>query len=96
MENLIVLSEADNVGNAIEDIEKNEVVSFSVNGQKHEFTAKERIPFGFKIAIKDIKKGEPIIKYHEIIGKASRDIDLGHLVHVHNVEGCRGRGDINN
>ena len=32
-------------------------------------------------------------KYGEVIGAATRDIRVGEHVHVHNVEGKRGRGD---
>ena len=44
--------------------------------------------------MKDIKKGTPIIKYGETIGLATEDIKEGDHVHVHNVEGLRGRGDM--
>jgi altronate dehydratase len=48
--------------------------------------ALEGIPFGHKIALIDLKKGDPIIKYGEKIGLASRDIKIGEWVHTHNVE----------
>lgn len=44
------------------------------------------IPAGHKFALKDIKRGEPIIKYGEIIGRASNDIKKGEWVHTHNVK----------
>ncbi|MHB9092657.1 MAG: UxaA family hydrolase, partial [Chloroflexota bacterium] len=56
--------------------------------------ALEAIPFGFKVALVDILRGEPIFKYGEIIGRASCPIQQGALVHVHNLEGLRGRGDL--
>jgi altronate dehydratase small subunit len=34
-----------------------------------------------------------VIKYGETIGLATSDISPGEHVHVHNVEGQRGRGD---
>jgi altronate dehydratase small subunit len=43
--------------------------------------------------LKDIMKGTPIIKYGETIGSATENISKGDHVHVHNVEGLRGRGD---
>lgn len=52
------------------------------------------VPYGHKIAVKDIKKGELIIKYGEEIGAATRDIARGEYVHVHNLEALRGRGDL--
>ena len=45
-----------------------------------------RIPAGHKVATKPITKGEPVRKYHQIIGFASEDIAPGEHVHVHNVE----------
>ena len=36
------------------------------------------------------------MKYAHVIGKASKDISVGELVHVHNIEGNRGRGDLEN
>jgi altronate hydrolase len=44
-----------------------------------------RIGLGHKIALRDIKKGEAIYKYGQIIGFASQDIAAGSHVHVHNV-----------
>lgn len=52
------------------------------------------IPYGHKIAVRDIQKGEAIIKYGESIGGASADIKRGEYVHVHNMEARRGRGDL--
>ena len=65
----------------IEDIiinEKDNVgVSLKGNGE---------IPAGHKFALKDIKKGEFIIKYGEIIGRATCDIKKGEFVHSHNLK----------
>lgn len=52
------------------------------------------VPYGHKIAVKDIEKGQPIMKYGESIGRASCDIRKGDYVHVHNLEAMRGRGDL--
>lgn len=51
------------------------------------------VPYGHKIAVKPIKKGELIIKYGEEIGIATADIALGEYVHIHNLDSMRGRGD---
>ncbi len=47
---------------------------------------KQKIPFGHKIALCNIKKGENIIKYGFPIGHATYDIKKGSHVHVHNME----------
>src|SRR5260370_31241751 len=45
----------------------------------------QRIGMGHKLALRDIKKGEAVYKYGQIIGFASQDIPVGSHVHVHNV-----------
>lgn len=44
------------------------------------------IPFGHKVAIRDIPKGDYAVKYGQKIGKAKRDIHPGEHVHGHNLE----------
>lgn len=62
-------------------------------GEIKEIVISESIPYGHKLAIRDIAKGELIIKYGEEIGIAVADIKKGDYVHVHNLESMRGRGD---
>lgn len=52
------------------------------------------IPYGHKIAVRDIQAGEPIMKYGESIGAATVDIKKGEYVHIHNMVALRGRGDL--
>lgn len=47
---------------------------------------KNGIPAGHKFALKDIKKGDFVIKYGEIIGRATQDIKRGESVHSHNLK----------
>ena len=54
----------------------------------------EDIPFGHKVALTDIPRGTPVLKYGEQIGLATHDIARGQHVHVHNIESTRGRGDL--
>ena len=63
-------------------------------GNRRTCTVLEDIPFGHKVALCDIRRGELIIKYGEEIGMASRDIAQGAYVHVHNLDSMRGRGDL--
>ena len=49
-------------------------------------TACGEIPAGHKYALEDIKKGEKVIKYGEVIGRAKEDIKKGDWVHTHNVK----------
>ncbi len=43
------------------------------------------IGMGHKVALRAIRKGEPVYKYGQIIGFAGQDIAAGDHVHVHNV-----------
>jgi len=86
---VLVINEKDNVGIALADLpEKSEV-----KAGEHIGSVKERVPFGHKVSLRDIKKGEKIIKYGEVIGEAIEDIKAGSHVHIHNMAGLRGRGD---
>ena len=51
-----------------------------------EISLKEVIQPGHKIALKDIHKGEAIIKYGSPIGTATEDIPAGAHVHTHNMK----------
>ena len=64
------------------------------SGYEDMMSVTEVIPYGHKVAVRDIQVGEPIIKYGESIGRAVRDIKKGDYVHVHNMEAMRGRGDL--
>jgi len=44
------------------------------------------IPLGHKIALKDFKVGDDIVKYGVIIGRVVRPVKVGDHVHVHNVK----------
>ena len=44
------------------------------------------VPTGHKMALKDIKKGEFVIKYGNPIGRATEDIKKGDWVHSHNLK----------
>jgi altronate hydrolase len=49
-------------------------------------TVREPIALGHKVALVDIATGEPVRKYGQVIGFASRPIPGGSWVHVHNVK----------
>jgi altronate dehydratase small subunit len=95
--NAMQLNAKDNVAMALDNLSKGIVAEIACNdGSKSTVTLNEDIPFGFKFAVRPIANGEPILKYGQVIGVASAAINPGTLVHVHNVEGTRGRGDIPN
>ena len=63
-------------------------------GNREEITVTGDVPYGHKIAVKDIHVGEKIMKYGEEIGVATREIIKGEYVHIHNLDSMRGRGDL--
>ena len=88
----LLLHQSDNVAIALEAFAPNtEVVLLPDRRQR--ILVIETVPEGHKFSIFDIHAGEPVIKYGEVIGLATRDIRAGELVHVHNVASRRGRGD---
>ena len=80
MNSLIVLNKNDNVGVSQFIIPEKTKIS----GQ--EISTIDPIPFGHKVCLKPINKGDPIIKYDQIIGFASKNITAGEHVHSHNLE----------
>jgi altronate dehydratase small subunit len=84
----------DNVANVLEEAMPGDVIQTNIGNQMTAVEAAERIPFGFKVAVKEIQTNTPIIKYGRQIGFASMDIQKGSLVHIHNMAGARGRGDL--
>ena len=83
---IILIDEKDNVVVAKIKIQKGERILENI-------IIKNTVDIGFKIAINNLKKGEKIIKYGEVIGKATRNINKGELVHTHNVDGIRAQRD---
>ncbi len=49
-------------------------------------TGNDKIPAGHKFALRDIAKDQLVIKYGQIIGRATEDIKEGDWVHTHNVK----------
>jgi altronate dehydratase small subunit len=81
----------DNVATVTSEVMKGEAVE--VLSPEGEVLVKPKVaddvPFGHKIALRDLGKGDEIFKYGEVIGVASEAIGLGAWVHTHNVESAR-------
>lgn len=89
----IVMDDKDNVATLLKDVKKGEALTYTQKGEEMQIKLEADIDFGHKVAISPITKGQEVIKYGEVIGAATSDIGVGEHVHVHNVEGIRGRGD---
>lgn len=92
MTRAIVLNPADNVATLIDS--GGAGTACALQGEAtHPLKLAADIPFGHKVCIRDIGAGAPVVKYGQVIGRASRAIAAGEHVHTHNVEAARGRGD---
>jgi len=78
---VLLLNERDNVAVAIRALRSGEEVE--VRGRR--LAVVDDIPFGHKLAVAEIGTGEGVIKYGELIGRATSPIGSGRHVHVHNV-----------
>ena len=80
MNNLIVLNQNDNVGVS------QFIIPEKTKIEGYDLSTIDPIPFGHKVCLKSINKGDPIIKYDQIIGFALDNIRPGEHVHSHNLE----------
>ena len=81
MNKLVQITPKDLVAVALQPLAAGESVSYGAG----EVTPLSDIPMGHKVALRDIRKGEPVIKYGFPIGEATEDIPLGGHVHSQNL-----------
>lgn len=91
----IMMKPQDNVVVALDEIPQGAAITVVCKEQEFHITLEQNIEFGHKFAVKPIHCDDDIIKYGEVIGIAVKNIEPGEHVHVHNLEGKRGRGDKN-
>ena len=83
LKDYIILSLQDNVGLVLSHrISQGSLIQ--VNNKK--IVVKEDIPWGHKFAIANIEKGNPILKYGQVIGLSKTEILEGEHVHVDKIE----------
>ena len=81
----IMIHEKDNVAVALQPLRSGTEVSVEVQGRIEKIKLLSDIPMGHKFALRDIEKGDSVIKYGEPIGQTTTKITRGEHVHVHNV-----------
>jgi len=81
---------SDNVATLLSDAEQGSLVEVVGALKRSELTAREKIAMGHKIALVAIAEGEAITKFGVLIGVATRRIEPGEWVHLHN---CRSQLD---
>jgi altronate dehydratase small subunit len=90
----IVLNEKDNVATAVQDLKAGQKAMVRLNRELSQIDIREDIPYGHKFAVRTVRSGENILKYGEVIGRATAEIGAGLHAHVQNIESLRGRGDL--
>ncbi len=90
MNDYVHASKRDNLVTCIRPLHPDEIIV--VDGRR--IRVRDDIPIYHKMAIAEIRKGETVYKYGEVIGVATCDIHAGQWAHVHNIESTRGRGDL--
>lgn len=88
-ENALRMTPEDNVATALADLQDG--MTFETDAGTVTLTTD--VPFGHKFALQSIPPEEHVIKYGEIIGEPTEDINPGEWVHTHNCQSTRGRGD---
>jgi len=81
----IRLDPSDNVATALVPLAAG--TSVALDGES--VTLASDIPRGHKFALRPIGRGEPVLKYGQPIGRATKAIQPGEHVHVHNVASQR-------
>jgi len=92
MKHSILLHELeDDVGVAVADLKKGaNAGALTLEGKPAgRVKLRDNVPLGHKVALRDVSKDQPVVKYGRQIGKAVRDISKGAHVHTHNLKSMR-------
>ena len=83
----VIMAAADSVAIALGDLDSGDKVRIRSLLQEivGEFEVSDSVPYGHKISVKPVAKGDEIIKNGEVIGIATRPISKGQHVHIHNI-----------
>jgi altronate dehydratase small subunit len=87
----IVVKEMDNVATTTRELKAGDKLNIKSGSSEQKVVIKSDIRFLHKFALRNIKKGQPVIKYGQVIGEVTRDIQSGEHVHIHNLRSLRGR-----
>ena len=87
----IIMHPRDNVAVALRDIECGTRLTLPKGSHTVDIFVNQKVPFGHKFATERIGKSQPVRKYGEMIGKATKPIRIGEWIHTHNLESVRGR-----
>ena len=84
-EGLIIRPQEDTVAVVTENVKKGQTVICKKGEDALEIMALEDIPIYHKISLRDMKRGEKVIKYGQPIGRLLEDVRAGGYIHTHNL-----------
>lgn len=85
MSRAFVIHQTDNVATALEELSPGEV-RLAGDSPAASLIAAGPVQLGHKLALVGIQPGEPIRKFGTVIGEATRTIQAGEWVHLHNMK----------
>ncbi len=88
MTRAIVLNPRDNVATLLDPGRAGEPCTLQGEGSGQVKLAQD-VAFGHKVCIVATPQGADVLKYGQVIGKATRPIGVGEHAHVHNIESRR-------
>ena len=89
MYNALIVEKNDDVAVVLEAIHVGDKVTYRYGDEERSVVSLSEVPVYHKVAVRDIKRGDHILKYGEKLGVATQDIKLGEHVHVHNLDSER-------
>jgi hypothetical protein len=87
----LVLDRRDNVATVLRAVAPGERIRVRTPAGQVELAAAEAIPLCHKIALVELGQGELVFKYGEPIGRMTRPVPAGGLVHVHSMRSERAK-----
>ena len=81
----LMLRPVDTVATVVEDVVKGDKICYVKDGEACSVIAKENIPAYHKIALRNMKTGEHVIKYGQIIGAMTADEEEGMWISHKNI-----------
>ncbi|NDL56147.1 UxaA family hydrolase [Phytoactinopolyspora mesophila] len=87
--------EGDHVAVAVRDLSPGEVRGSYLDGSGEAgVVLNHDVPLGHKLALAPVASGADVVEYGIRIGVASKDIEVGDYVHVHNVRSARWQNSV--
>ncbi len=92
MADCIRMNSLDNVATVLRRVEPGDALTVTDTAmtQVGSILATEQIPYAHKICLQTIPLGGDVIKYGQIIGRATCEIPAGSYAHVHNIVSIAG------